>query len=56
MAGKSFMVTVQAPNAPCIQTQNKVTQAQAGDMGNSRRWRHVMKAKAKIKPPTPVAK
>jgi hypothetical protein len=39
-----------------MQTQIKVTQAQAGDMGNARRWRHVRKAKAKIKPPTPVAK
>jgi hypothetical protein len=39
-----------------MQTQNKVIQAQAGDMGNARRLRQVMKAKAKINPPTPVAK
>ncbi len=60
MAGKSFMVTVSAPNAPCRQTQNSVNEAQAGCMaprsGLRRCWRQASTVRAMISTPTPVAR
>ena len=51
------MVTVSAPNAPCMHTHTSVN---VGNQGlTSRLWRRshqVMAAKVRIKTPTPVAK
>ena len=64
MAGKSFMVTVSAPNAPCRHTHNKVTVGHQGLSGGAcppSRWARRSCTQEEtvmtmISTPTPVAR
>ena len=68
MAGYSFSVTVQAPNAPCMQIQTSVAAGHQalnafrtdGSVSGTRCWRRrsiqVAMANVKISAPTPVAR
>ncbi len=68
MAGKSFMVTVQAPNAPCRQTHTSVAVGHQGctamrscaASGPARRWRrhchHAPTVSAMMSTPTAEAR
>ena len=60
MAGNSFMVTVSAPNAPCTQTQNRVSVGHQGLTGKApwarRRSSQLRAASVRISTPTPVAR
>jgi hypothetical protein len=60
MAGKSFMVTVSAPNAPCTHTQTSVSVGHQGLTGTPPwlrpRCSQVVTASVRISTPTPVAR
>ena len=61
MIGCSFMVTVQAPNAPCRQTKASSTLGSAGENLRSRRpdfshMRQAITTSAMIRTPTAIAR
>ena len=68
MAGKSFIVTVQAPKAPCRHTHARVTVGHQGLIGSAdcrawaasrarrRRSRQAATVRTMISTPTPVAR
>ena len=56
MAGKSFIVTVNAPNAPCRQTHTSVAAGHQNETGVRLRSSQLVTVSVRISTPTPVAR